>query len=73
MAKTRTPIGNEDVNFVRCTRCKFPCKLDRDKQRPGNGNVYSTLSGVVSQTQYPDDWVVTFGCPQCGRGEYATK
>lgn len=73
MAKTRQPIGNEDVNKVRCTRCNFECDLKRDKRKQGLGYKYFTLAGVTSQAQYPDDWTVSFGCPQCGKGDYDTK
>ncbi len=68
--KERSPIGNEDIDVFRCKRCDFPCDLSRDKIRPGLGLSYTTLTGVVTQTQYPDDHTVTFGCPQCGTGEY---
>ena len=68
MARSRTPIGNEDVDKYRCTRCGFPCDLKRDKINPGNGNVYTTVSS--SQTSTPDDGTPAFGCPQCGRGDY---
>lgn len=73
MARTRIPSGNEDTDFVKCRRCGFPCKLSRDKIKPGNGKVFTTLTGVVSQTQYPDNWTVTYGCPQCGRGDYTAS
>ena len=73
MAKTRTPIGNEDSDYIRCSYCNFYCLLTRDKRFDGNGNSYTTLTGVVSQEQYPDDWTVKFGCPQCGKGDYDKK
>jgi|FLOH01.1.fsa_nt_gi hypothetical protein len=65
---TRNTTGNEDFQYVKCTNCGFPCKLGRDKIREGNGNSYYELSHT--QTQAPDDWTVSFGCPQCGRGNY---
>jgi predicted RNA-binding Zn-ribbon protein involved in translation (DUF1610 family) len=70
MAKQRSPIGNEDFNFVRCTHCGFPCNLGRDKIRDGNGQNYFELTHT--QDQAPDDSTVSFGCPQCGKGDYRT-
>ena len=64
MAKTNNPIGNEDFDYVRCTRCNFPCLLTRDKINPGNGMVYT------DSATGPDEFTSTFGCPQCGRGDY---
>jgi len=69
--KTRTPIGNEDSEFVRCVRCGFPCNLSRDKVKAGNGNVY--FDYTHTQDQAPNDFRSTFGCPKCGRGEYNRK
>ena len=43
MARSRTPIGNEDVNMTRCTRCGFPCDLSRDTIGSGNGKVYTAI------------------------------
>ena len=65
---TRTPIGNEDFQYVDCTHCGFPCKLDRDKIKDGNGNSYFEQSHT--QTQAPYDSIVKFGCPFCGKGDY---
>lgn len=45
MAKNRIPTGNEDVNFVRCKRCGFPCDSSRDKISPGNGKIYTAIPG----------------------------
>jgi len=73
MSKSQIPRGNEDTNMVCCTRCGFPCDLSRDKQKQGHGYSYFTLAGVGSQAQYPDDWAVAFGCPQCGKGDYNTN
>ena len=70
MAKTRTPTGNEDYNFFRCKRCKFPCDLSRDRTGTGEGLRYDTLSRETRTGTGPDDPVVTSGCPQCGCKNY---
>ena len=67
--KTRTPSGNEDVNFFRCIRCGFPCDLSRDKIVSGTGLVYTAISHA-EQAAAPDDHTVRGGCPQCGKGDY---
>lgn len=68
MGNRRTPIGNEDYQFTRCTHCGFPCYYNRDKIRDGNGKRFSEIAHT--QDQAPDDTTISFGCPQCGKGDY---
>jgi len=70
MGKTRTPSGNEDTTFFRCTRCGFPCNTDRDKTGSGSGLTYVAVTHT--QDQCPDDPVVVAGCPFCGTKAYKT-
>jgi len=60
----------ESDDFVRCSRCGFPCRLDRDIQGSEGSKVGLGITNKLinnydsSDTLY--DPIVTSGCPQCG-------
>ena len=64
MSRTRTPSGNEDTTFGRCSRCGFPVNTDRDKTGDGSGVRYSAITHTA--TTAPDNPVVIAGCGFCG-------
>ncbi len=66
--RLRTPSGNEDTTFARCTRCGFPVKTDRDKTGPGSGVRYEAITHTAATA--PDNPVVFSGCPFCGSRNY---
>jgi hypothetical protein len=58
----------KDNRYVRCSRCGFPCHLDRDTKEPkgsrsGWGITNTIVSGLTATVYDP---LVTGGCPQCG-------
>ena len=63
MAKTRIPQGNEDTNFVRCSRCGFFCNTERDARGSGSGVRYEAITHTASTA--PDNPIHVAGCPFC--------
>jgi len=57
--------GRNEDRFVRCSRCRWICKVKRDRQ----ADVGSTVGwgmAFVDDSVNPIDPTVTAGCPQCG-------